>query len=64
MAGAVAHQVGAADVRAHRIAGEAARRAEAGCPVEGLHTDDAVSDDRLLGIDVAEERVQRPGPLP
>ena len=63
MAGAVAHQVGAADVCAHRIAGEAARRAEAGRPVEGLHTDDAVGDDRLLGIDVAQERIQRPGPL-
>ena len=61
--GAVAHQVGAADVRAHRVAGQPARRAEAGRPVEGLHADDAVGDDRLLGVDVAEERVQRPGPL-
>ena len=63
MAGAVAHQVGAADMRAHRIAGDAARRAEAGRPVEGLHADDALGDDGLVGVDVAQECIQRPGPL-
>ena len=63
MAGAVAHQVGTADMRAHSVAGEAARRAEAGCPVEGLHIDDALGDDGLFGVDVAQECIQRPGPL-
>jgi len=34
-----------------------------GARSKSLHTDDAVGDNRLLGIDVAQERVQRPGPL-
>ena len=48
---------------ANEAAAQPARRAEPGCPVEGLNTDDAVGDDGLLGIDVAQERIQRPGPL-
>ena len=61
--GAVAHEVGAADVRPDHVAREAARRAETGGTIEGLHTDDAVGDDRLLGVDVAKECVQRARPL-
>ena len=46
------------------VAAQPAGRPESGCPVERLHLDDAVGDDRLLGVDVAQERVERPRPLP
>jgi hypothetical protein len=62
--GAVAHQVGAADVCAHRVAAQPPGRTKPRRPVQGLHADDPVCDDGLLRIDVAQERVQRPGPLP
>ena len=44
-------------------AAQPARRAEPGCPVERVNTDDTVGDDGLLGVDVAQERIQRSGPL-
>ena len=44
----VAHQVGAADVRAHAIAGLSARRAETGRPVEDIHAEDPAGQDVLL----------------
>ena len=62
--GPVAHQIGTADVRAHRVSAQLPGRPESGCPVERLHFDHAVGDDRPLGVDVPQERVQGSRPLP
>ncbi len=63
VAGAVANQVGAADVGADRVARQPARRTESGCTVQRVHPDDAVGEDGLLGVDVTQEGVERLGPL-
>jgi hypothetical protein len=63
MSGPVTNQIGAADVGTDRISGQPASGAEARRPVQRLHSDDPVSKDRLLGVDIAQESVQRPSPL-
>ena len=62
--GAVAYQIGAADMRAHRVAAQPPGRPESGSPVERLHLEHAVGDNRLLGVDVSQECVERSRALP
>lgn len=50
-------------MRTHAVAGQSAGRTETGRAVENLRAEHAVRQDRLLGVDVSQEGVQRPGSL-